>query len=79
MVMTRTIPLARPVIEAREEELVLDVLRSGALACGEMVAGVRARRSPSGVGHTVRRRLLQRDGRAARRLAGWASARATRS
>jgi perosamine synthetase len=36
MVMTRTIPLARPSIDAREEELVLDVLRSGSLALGPM-------------------------------------------
>ena len=37
MVTTRSIPLARPHIGERERELVLDVLRSDALACGEMV------------------------------------------
>jgi perosamine synthetase len=36
--MTRTIPLARPSIDAREEELVLEVLRSGTLALGPMLA-----------------------------------------
>jgi len=35
--MTRTIPLARPSIDAREEELVLEVLRSGSLALGPML------------------------------------------
>jgi perosamine synthetase len=34
MVTTRQIPLARPYLDAREEELVLDVLRSGNLALG---------------------------------------------
>ncbi|MDX6592316.1 MAG: perosamine synthetase [Gaiellales bacterium] len=34
MVTTRQIPLARPYVDAREEELVLDVLRSGNLALG---------------------------------------------
>ncbi len=34
MVTTRTIPLARPYLDGREEELVLDVLRSDSLACG---------------------------------------------
>ena len=43
MVTTRRIPLARPLIGEREEELVLDVLRSGALALGAMRAGLRAR------------------------------------
>ena len=37
MVATRSIPLARPHIGERERELVMDVLRSDALACGEMV------------------------------------------
>jgi perosamine synthetase len=37
MVTTRSIPLARPHIGERERELVMDVLRSDALACGEMV------------------------------------------
>ena len=37
MVTTRSIPLARPLIGERERELVMDVLRSDALACGEMV------------------------------------------
>src|SRR3954454_2149381 len=37
MVMTRTIPLARPALDGREEELVLDVLRSGTLALGPML------------------------------------------
>lgn len=36
MVTTRTIPLARPHLGAREEELVLDVLRSGTLCLGEV-------------------------------------------
>ncbi len=36
MVTTRTIPLARPYVDAREEELVLDVLRSGTLCLGEV-------------------------------------------
>ncbi len=36
MVTTRHIPLARPHIDRREEELVLDVLRSGTLALGEV-------------------------------------------
>src|SRR5439155_19296584 len=34
MVMARQIPLARPYLDGREEELVLDVLRSGHLALG---------------------------------------------
>jgi perosamine synthetase len=34
MVTTRQIPLARPYLDTREEELVLDVLRSGNLALG---------------------------------------------
>jgi perosamine synthetase len=34
MVMARQIPLARPYLDGREEELVLDVLRSGSLALG---------------------------------------------
>jgi perosamine synthetase len=34
MVTTRSIPLARPYLDGREEELVLDVLRSDSLACG---------------------------------------------
>jgi dTDP-4-amino-4,6-dideoxygalactose transaminase len=34
VVTTRTIPLARPYLDGREEELVLDVLRSDSLACG---------------------------------------------
>jgi perosamine synthetase len=34
MVAVRQIPLARPYLDAREEELVLDVLRSGDLALG---------------------------------------------
>ena len=34
MVMVRQIPLARPYLDGREEELVLDVLRSGNLALG---------------------------------------------
>jgi perosamine synthetase len=34
MVMARQIPLARPYLDGREEELVLDVLRSGNLALG---------------------------------------------
>jgi perosamine synthetase len=34
MVTARTIPLARPYLNGREEELVLDVLRSGTLALG---------------------------------------------
>ena len=34
--MTRTIPLARPYLDGREEELVLDVLRSGTLGLGPM-------------------------------------------
>ena len=37
MVTTRSIPLARPFLDAREEELVLDVLRSGTLALGPML------------------------------------------
>jgi perosamine synthetase len=37
MVTTRSIPLARPHIGERERELVMDVLRSDTLACGEMV------------------------------------------
>ncbi len=37
MVTTRSIPLARPHIGERERELVMDVLRSDALACGETV------------------------------------------
>jgi perosamine synthetase len=37
MVATRTIPLARPHVGEREEELVLDVLRSGTLALGPML------------------------------------------
>ena len=36
MVVTRTIPLARPYLDGREEELVLDVLRSGTLGLGPM-------------------------------------------
>jgi perosamine synthetase len=36
VVTTRHIPLARPHIDRREEELVLDVLRSGTLALGEV-------------------------------------------
>ncbi len=46
------IPLARPVIGEREEELVLDTLRSGRLSLGPMLAefeGAFARRA--GVGH----------------------------
>jgi perosamine synthetase len=34
VVTTRSIPLARPYLDGREEELVLDVLRSDSLACG---------------------------------------------
>jgi dTDP-4-amino-4,6-dideoxygalactose transaminase len=34
VVTTRSIPLARPYLDRREEELVLDVLRSDSLACG---------------------------------------------
>ncbi len=34
MVMVRQIPLARPYLDGREEEMVLDVLRSGNLALG---------------------------------------------
>jgi perosamine synthetase len=34
MVTTRSVPLARPYLDGREEELVLDVLRSDSLACG---------------------------------------------
>jgi perosamine synthetase len=36
MVTVRQIPLARPYLDGREEELVLDVLRSGNLALGPM-------------------------------------------
>ena len=36
MVAVRQIPLARPYLDGREEELVLDVLRSGDLALGPM-------------------------------------------
>jgi perosamine synthetase len=36
VVVTRTIPLARPYLDGREEELVLDVLRSGTLGLGPM-------------------------------------------
>ena len=66
MVTTRSIPLARPHIGERERELVMDVLRSDALACGEMVPALRARVRRSGR-DAVRRRLLERDGRPARR------------
>jgi perosamine synthetase len=34
VVTTRSIPLARPYLDGREEELVLDALRSDSLACG---------------------------------------------
>ena len=37
MVAVRQIPLARPYLDGREEELVLDVLRSGNLALGPMM------------------------------------------
>jgi perosamine synthetase len=37
LVRTRTIPLSRPFITEREEELVLEVLRSGRLALGPMI------------------------------------------
>src|ERR671936_1299220 len=36
MVAVRQIPLARPYLDGREEELVTDVLRSGTLALGPM-------------------------------------------
>lgn len=36
--MSESIPLARPVIGAREEELVLDVLRSGSLSLGRRLS-----------------------------------------
>jgi perosamine synthetase len=46
------IPLARPVIGEREEELVLDTLRSGRLSLGPMLAEFeRAFARRSGVGH----------------------------
>ncbi len=73
------IPLAKPVIGDRERELVDEVLRSGQLSLGPMVAALRAR-------------WAERDRRAARRRGApaappactcastrWASARATRS
>ena len=42
------IPLSRPLVGAREEELVLETLRSGRLSLGPMLPRVRARASPRG-------------------------------
>jgi perosamine synthetase len=48
------IPLARPLLGAREEELVLDVLRSGALSLGPMLPRFeRAFEQRLGAGHAI--------------------------
>ena len=72
------IPLAQPVIGAREEELVLEVLRSGRLSLGPMLPRFeRAFAEHLGVAHasavssgtaglhlSVRRSMSQKTGRA---------------
>jgi perosamine synthetase len=54
MVTARTLPLARPLLDGREEELVLDVLRSGSLALGPVYRRFEdAFAERSGVRHAV--------------------------
>ena len=48
------IPLGRPELGEREEELVLEVLRSGRLSLGPMRRALRARASPPGSGSRTR-------------------------
>ncbi len=78
VVTTRSIPLARPFLDGREEELVLDVLRSDSLALRPGGAGVRA-----GVRRPGRHAATPSPARAAPPACTWrstgsASARATR-
>jgi perosamine synthetase len=54
VVSARALPLARPWVTEREEELVLEVLRSGQLALGPMIGRFeRAFADAVGVGHAV--------------------------
>ena len=63
LLTTRTVPLSKPFVGEREEELVLEVLRSGRLALGPMIERFE-RALAERVGSAVRRRRLERHGRA---------------
>ena len=76
---TRPIPLARPEIGAREEELVLEVLRSGRLSLGPMLERFEREFAGLARGRRRGRRLQRHDGAAPRRAGARLGRRATRS
>ena len=71
------IPLARPELGAREEELVLEVLRSGRLSLGPMLERFE-REFAAGWGSTMRSRSPPAPPRSTSASGRWAGARATR-